>query len=109
MNGVLPIKLKNISANSEAIVNRFYRACIGWVRYKPLLLYITQQDHYEEKIEEMREQIAASLPSICNYFGRRDFMNISIELEKYNRNVKKHYQQYLKTQEIWEKIVRQYS
>ncbi len=109
MNGVLPIKLKNIPANSEAIVNRFYRACIGWVRYKPLLIYITQQDHYEEKIEEMREQIAASLPSICNYFGRRDFMNISLELEKYNRNVKKHYQQYLKTQESWEKIVRQYS
>jgi len=109
MNGVLPIKLKNIPADSEAIVNRFYRACIGWVRYKPLLIYITQQDHYEEKIEEMREQIAASLPSICNYFGRRDFMNISLELEKYNRNVKKHYQQYLKTQEIWEKIVRQYS
>ncbi len=109
MNGVLPIKLKNIPANSEAIVNRFYRACIGWVRYKPLLIYITQQDHYEEKIEEMREQIAASLPSICNYFGRRDFMNISLELEKYNRNVKKHYQQYLKTQDIWEKIVRQYS
>lgn len=109
MNGVLPIKLKNIPANSEAIVNRFYSACIGWVRYKPLLIYITQQDHYEEKIEEMREQIAASLPSICNYFGRRDFMNISLELEKYNRNVKKHYQQYLKTQEIWEKIVRQYS
>ncbi|NLV82775.1 MAG: hypothetical protein GXZ18_07245, partial [Synergistaceae bacterium] len=99
MNGVLPIKLKNIPANSEAIVNRFYSACIGWVRYKPLLIYITQQDHYEEKIEEMREQIAASLPSICNYFGRRDFMNISLELEKYNRNVKKHYQQYLKTQE----------
>ena len=109
MNGVLPIKLKNIPANSEAIVNRFYSACIGWVRYKPLLIYITQQDHYEEKIEEMREQIAASIPSICNYFGRRDFMNISLELEKYNRNVKKHYQQYLKTQEIWEKIVRQYS
>jgi len=109
MNGVLPIKLKNIPANSEAIVNRFYSACIGWVRYKPLLIYITQQDHYEEKIEEMREQIAASLPSICNYFGRRDFMNISLELEKYNRNVKKHYQQYLKTQEICEKIVRQYS
>ena len=106
MNGVLPIKLKNIPANSEAIVNRFYRACIGWVRYKPLLIYITQQDHYEEKIEEMREQIAASLPSICNYFGRRDFMNISLELEKYNRNVKKHYQQYLKTQEICEKIDR---
>ena len=105
MNGVLPIRLKNIQANSEVIVNRFYRACIGWVRYKPLLLYITQQDHYEERIEEMREKIAASLPNICAYFGRDDFMNVSVELEKYNRNVKKHYWEFLKTQEIWEKIV----
>ncbi len=104
MNGVLPIKLKSVQANSEAIVSRFYHACIGWVRYKPLLLYITQQNHYEERIEEMREQIAASLPSICNYFGRKEFMNISTELEKYNKNVKKHYSQYLKMQEIWDKI-----
>jgi hypothetical protein len=108
MNGVLPIKLKKIHANSEAIVNRFYHACIGWVRYKPLLLFITQRDQYEEKIEEMRVQIAASLPSICAYFGRKDFMNVSIELEKYNRNVKKHYQQYLKIQQVWAKIVTQW-
>ena len=109
MNGVLPIKLKNISADSEEVVNRFYHACIGWVRYKPLLLYITQKDNYEDKIKEMREQIEASLPSICSYFGRKDFMNISIELDKYNANVKKHYQQYLKIQHIWEKIMRQFS
>ncbi|HKL78845.1 MAG TPA: hypothetical protein VJ888_00260 [Mobilitalea sp.] len=109
MNGVLPIKLKNISVDSEEVINRFYHACIGWVRYKPLLLYITQKDHYEDKIKEMREQIEASLPSICSYFGREDFMNISIELDKYNANVKKHFQQYLKIQQIWEKIMRQFS
>ena len=104
MNGVLPIKLKYIRADSEPIVNRFYRACIGWIRYKPLLLYITQQEEYEEKIEEMREQIAVSLPSVCAYFGRQDFMNISKELERYNRNVKKQYQQFLDIQQIWAKI-----
>ena len=106
MNGVLPIKLKKIQADSEAIVNRFYHACIGWVRYKPLLLFITQRDHYEEKIEEMRAKITASLPSICAYFGRKDFMNVAMELEKYNKNVKNHYRQYIKMQQIWEKIVR---
>ena len=87
MNGVLPIKLKKIQADSEAIVNRFYHACIGWVRYKPLLLFITQRDHYEEKIEEMRAKITASLPSICAFFGRKDFMIVAMELEKYNKNV----------------------
>lgn len=104
MNGVLPIKLKNIQADSEAVITRFYRACIGWIRYKPLLLYITQQEHYEEKIKEMREQIAVSLPCICEYFGRQDFMNVSKELERYHKNVKKHYQQFIEVQQIWEKI-----
>ncbi|MFA9380919.1 MAG: hypothetical protein ACERKO_07655 [Acetanaerobacterium sp.] len=104
MDGVLPIKLKYIKADSEQIVTRFYKACIGWIRYKPLLLYITQQEHYEETINTMREQIAATLPSICAYFGRKDFMNISKELERYNKNVKIHYQQFLDTQLIWKKI-----
>ncbi len=104
MDGVLPTKLKYIKADSEAIVTRFYKACIGWIRYKPLLLYITQNDSYKEKISEMREQIATTLPSVCAYFGREDFMNIAKELDRYDKNVQKHYQQFLNTQEIWAKI-----
>lgn len=104
LHGVLPIKLKYIQADSDAIITRFYHACIGWIRYKPLLLYITQPEQYEEKIKEMRERIAAVIPHICTYFGRKDFMNISKELERYNKNVKKHHRQFLETQEIWRKI-----
>ncbi len=104
MSGVLPIKLKYIVGDSEEIVTRFYRACIGWIRYKPLLIYITQQELYEEKIQEMREKLESILPKVCDYFGRKDFMNISIELERYNKNVKKHYEQYIETQNIWKKI-----
>lgn len=106
MDGVLPIKLKYIKADSEQIVTRFYRACIGWIRYKPLLLYITQREHYEEKIEEMKVKIDATLPKICDYFGREDFMNVSKELARYHKNVKKHYEQFIETQEIWKKINR---
>ncbi|MDD4170296.1 MAG: hypothetical protein PHD36_08630 [Desulfotomaculaceae bacterium] len=104
MDGVLPIKLKYIQADSERITTRFYQACIGWIRYKPLLLYITNQEHYDEKIEEIREQIASSLPSVCTFFKRQDFMNISKEFERYNKNVKKHYQQFIETKKIWAKI-----
>lgn len=104
LDGVLPIKLKYIKADSEPIVTRFYLACIGWIRYKPLLLYITQREHYEEKIDEMRRHLAVTLPKVCAYFKREDFMNISNELERYNRNVGKHYQQYIETQQIWARI-----
>lgn len=104
MDGVLPIKLKYIRADSERIVTRFYLACIGWIRYKPLLLYITQPERYEEKIEQMRERLTIVLPKVCAYFGYADFMNISKELERYNKNVKKHYQQFLETKRIWSKI-----
>lgn len=104
MDGVLPIKLKYIQADSALIAKRFYLACIGWIRYKPLLLYITQPKHYEEKINEIRKNLMDTLPKVCAYFEREEFMNISKELELYNKNVQKHYQQYVETQQIWTRI-----
>jgi hypothetical protein len=37
----------------------------------------------------MRRRLSVTLPKVCAYFGREDFMNIAKELERYNRNVKK--------------------
>jgi len=105
LEGVLPIRLKFIKADTEQITTRFYKACIGWIRYKPLLIYITQPDVYEEKINEMRQQLKETLPKICAYFGKSDFMKVSDELEKYNKNVKKHYEEFIQTKNIWAKIM----
>ena len=105
LEGVLPLQLKFIKADNEQIINRFYKACIGWIRYKPLLLYITCPDCYENKIHEMRQQLNEVLPKICTYFQRPEFMNISNELEKYNKNVDKHYFEFTETQRIWAKIM----
>ena len=104
LDGVLPTRLQPIKADSPHIVDRFYKACIGWIRYKPLLLYITRRDEYDARIEEMRALLAQTLPKICAYFGRQDFMNIARELEHYHKNVEKHYAQYLATQRIWAKL-----
>ncbi|PKM93368.1 MAG: hypothetical protein CVU84_16245 [Firmicutes bacterium HGW-Firmicutes-1] len=105
LEGVLPIRLKPIIADNEKIITRFYKACIGWIRYKPLLLYITQPDCYEERIDEMREQLKVTLPKICAYFKQPNFMNVLTELEKYNRNVKNHYNKFQETQRVWSKIM----
>lgn len=109
LEGVLPIRLKPIIADNEQIITRFYKACIGWIRYKPLLLYITQPDCYEQKIDEMRERLIATLPKVCAYFDQPNFMNVLPELEKYNRNVRNHYNKFQETQRVWSKIMAHFS
>ena len=109
LEGVLPIRLKFIKADTEQITTRFYNACIGWIRYKPLLMYITQPDRYKEKIKEMEEQLNAAIPIVCNYFERPDFINVLGELEKYHRNVEKHYKEFLETKRIWAKIMEHFA
>nr|WP_315024945.1 hypothetical protein [uncultured Aminipila sp.] len=105
LEGVLPIKLKFIKSDNEKVIKRFYKACIGWIRYKPLLLYITQEESYSEKINEMRERLKQVLPTICTYFGTTEFMNILANLEKYNRNVERDYQDFVEVQKIWTKLM----
>ncbi|NTW71370.1 MAG: hypothetical protein HGA49_03920 [Eubacteriaceae bacterium] len=109
LEGVLPIRLKFIKADSEKITTRFYRACLGWIRYKPLLLYITQPECYEEKIKIMREQLNRTLPKICSYFGQAEFMNVLAELEKYHKRVEKHHDEFLETKRIWANIMEFYA
>ncbi|MDD2484716.1 MAG: hypothetical protein PHQ50_06820, partial [Eubacteriales bacterium] len=109
LEGVLPTKLKFVQADNEAVSNRFYKACIGWIRYKPLMLYITQQEEYEEKISEIREQLRQVLPKICDYFDNLEYENLLVELEKYNKNVMKHYREFIETKNAWEMIMNYYS
>ena len=60
-------------------------------------------------MEEMREQLNETLPKICAYFGNTDFIKVLAELEKYHRNVKKHYHEFLETQRIWAKIMEHFA
>ena len=103
--GILPIQLKFIRADGEQVTSRFYRACIGWIRYKPLLIHITQPDQYEEKIDLIRQQLNQTLPRLCEFFQDPDFINILTEFEKYHRNVKKHHKEFLESQKIWSKMM----
>jgi hypothetical protein len=106
LGGVLPNKLMAIRADSSVITKRFLRASIGWIRYKPLLLYITQRDNYETEIMQMKENLANVMPKICNYFGNDEFKNILDELEFYHTHVEEHYQDFEDTKSAWAKIVK---
>jgi hypothetical protein len=104
LNGVLPVALVGVDARSPAVRQRFVRAAIGWIRYKPLLTFITQPENYDRMINEMTSKLNSSIPRLCEYFGTNQFEDIQTELEKYHRNVKRHYRNFEATKRAWEKI-----
>lgn len=103
--GVLPNKLKTVRADSGINTERFLRATIGWIRYKPLLLYITQRDNYETEIMKMKENLSIVLPKICDYFGNNEFNTILDELEFFHTHVEEHYKDFENTKSAWLKII----
>ncbi len=105
LNGVLPTDLHNVSFyDSKAVIQRFYRACIGWVRYKPLYTYITRRDDYASIMEDTIGRLQTAIPRICAYFNNYDFENILIELKKYHAQVERHYLDFDHAKITWEKL-----
>lgn len=106
LRGVLPMELRKISLyDSAAVIDRFYRACIGWMRYKPLYTYLTQPDLYQDIMEQSRHNLQTSLENVCAYFNNWDFQQILIELDTYTAQMQTHYDMLRHSQEIWKKIM----
>lgn len=103
--GVLPNKLAAMRADSGGNTERFLRASIGWIRYKPLLLYITQRENYEAEIKNMKKNLNKVLPKICDYFGTDKFNCILDELDSFDGNVEEHYKDFQNTKSAWLKTV----
>jgi hypothetical protein len=106
LNGILPTLLEPVDSSSPATVKRFSNAAIGWIRYKPLLIYITQHDQYEEIIREMQEKLEFTIPKLCRYFKSSHFEQIRFELLHYHNNVKRHYAAFQYTRIAWAKLMK---
>ncbi|MEG1891475.1 MAG: hypothetical protein RR301_08665 [Clostridia bacterium] len=103
--GVLPNRFKPMRVTSAAVYKRFLKAAIGWIRYKPLLVYITQRERYAEEITDMREKLNQVLPKLCVHFGNEDFRAILKELDFYDAQVEVHFQDFEKTKLAWLKVI----
>ena len=105
LNGVLPIELQAVNSNSPVIIKRFINATIGWIRYKPLMVYITQDGDYEEIIKSMQRNLELTIPKLCQYFNNNRFERILHELDHYHNNVKKHFAAFQQTKIAWAKLM----
>lgn len=99
-----PKKLNKISLVDNEIEQRFLKATIGWTRYKPLLYYIKDRKNYEKIIEETRDNLKKSVKKINSEFVTCDFSCLIKELNKYDKDVEKHYQEYIRVNELWDKL-----
>lgn len=102
--GVLPTQLTGVDARSAPVRARFAKAAIGWIRYKPLLVYITQPERYDRIIADMKRKLDHAIPKLSAYFGTAQFEQISVELERYDRNVRRHHMAFQATRNAWGKV-----
>jgi hypothetical protein len=103
--GVLPVRFFAVNSHSPLVINRFIKAAAGWIRYKPLLMYITQRDNYEKNIADMKSNLNLIVPKLAGYFGVKEFDQLLVELNIYHKNVKKHFAAFEETKRVWAKII----
>lgn len=101
MEGIYPKSLRKINIKEQNIKTRFLKATIGWIKYKPLLLYITNRESYRAEINSMVQKLQEIVPKLNDIFNDNCFSALLEELEKYDRDVEKHYKDYIRTNEIW--------
>jgi hypothetical protein len=105
LHGVLPRLLKPAQSYSQQIQQRFLKASLGWIRYKPLFLYITQPKQYDIEIEKIYQKLLKSIPKICRYFQTKEFIQIYTEFERYHKLTRKHFDEFETTKFAWKKVV----
>ena len=99
-----PKTLRKIKTSDEEVEQRFLKASRGWIKYKPLLLYVVNNEIYREKIKENHEKLLKSVPEINKLFGNDVFNVLISDLEQYDKDVKKHYHEFITTNEVWDKL-----
>ena len=103
--GILPDTLKPNFAGNPEVDERFYKACVGWIRYKPLLVYITDRDNYTGVIDQMRANLKKVLPRVQRFFPGCNFVRLYQELEQYAERVPEHFEMFEATKTAWARVL----
>lgn len=108
MDGDFPTKLKLVKSSDKAVEKRFYKACLGWIKYKPLLMYLMDKENYEAKMEVTHKKLKRSIKKIDSLYENYNFNDLLVSLEKYDEDVEKHYEAFLETNRVWKKLKKKF-
>lgn len=108
MQNNYPASLGKIKMNSSKIEKRFYNACIGWARYKPMLMYVLNKEEYLQNSEIVYNKLKDSVDEMNKLikYSDCDFRNVLEEYKAFSSRVVLDYQDYQKINRIWNKLKR---
>ena len=115
LDGEFPKALQAVEYSDEEVKQRFFKACVGWLRYKPLLLYVIDKQQcrtksvldtitYAQKIRAVKSQLKSSITQISAILDMESFLQVKVELDFYASEVQTHYKQFQRVQANWKKI-----
>ena len=99
-----PKTLRLIRHSEDTVEKRFYKACLGWIKYKPLLVYILENDKYRDIINDVYNRLEKSIPKINSLYPNYDFRQITEALKTYDQNVENDYNSYIEVNNIWNEL-----
>ncbi len=99
-----PKKLKLIESDDSNVEQRFLKVTTGWIKYKPLLMYIQDRENYRKIMDETKKKLNGSIKKISKKFEHGGFAKLPEILAEYDERVEYHYQEFLKTNEIWDDL-----
>jgi hypothetical protein len=103
LNGALPLHLKQVEAFDAGVPERFYHACIGWFRYKPLLLYATDSAVYQSQAKELIRKLRYTMPKLEAYF-HLPFNQTIREFVRFSNRVQMDYESYQCNLAAWQEL-----
>jgi hypothetical protein len=105
LNGVLPLHLKRIEASDAGVAERFYRACLGWIRYKPLYQRLTLESDFEAAAQTTRAQLEATQQRMAAYFHLPAFTRLLGEYQKFCGHIRRDTKMFEQNQQNWRRLV----
>lgn len=104
LRGKYPKTLRKIKVAEDEIGQRFLKASKGWIKYKPLLSYLSNEETYKQDLENDYRKLEESIPEVNKLFDDCNFMSLLDDMKEYTKNIDNHYRDFIKTNEIWNRI-----
>lgn len=108
MKKIYPNQLKSILHEDIAVETRFLNTTIGWIKYKPLLMYIKNKSSYKENSAIIKQKLQISAPKMKQVYKNCDFSILYDYFLEYDKNVALHYNEYLEVNSLWNRIKKTY-
>ena len=105
LSGVMPAQLQAISSRLPAHRDRFIRAALGWMRYKPLLVYLTDTDNYKARMQQIQQQLQLSVPLMNRFFHTRAFSQLQQDFDTYRHQAPAHAEAFAHARAAWQQLV----